>query len=399
MKKLGNLISVTLMIIMMFCGLLIAVVSLIIPDQEKSVWENRSLQQYRNPDLKSFFDGTWMQEYESYSLQQIVNRNKIISNYFGILDVFGVKERNDFVVGKENYILGVNEDIPYGRDEYEKKYQRWGDNFVETMVKLNKIVDTSGGQMIILQIPHKNEFCAEYYPIFYEDANEANRVKECILIDKLNSKNLTVVETEDILNENSNEYLYFKTDNHYTFRGAYYVYRHLISFLNEKYGETFYWPEWDKCEYFISEGRSIGNYLKKFGDSGKDYGDYLEYVLPEDMPEYERYENGEFVLTPIISKSTNDYTAFLGDCANTVIDTGRDQLPNILFVGLSYTNALEIMSIYNFNEMHSIDPRHYEGNLSEYIRNHDFDYVIVVRNDLTENNTNFKCTIFDEGEG
>ena len=215
----------------------------------------------------------------------------------------------------------------------------------------------------------------------------------------MNSKNLTVVETEDILNENSNEYLYFKTDNHYTFRGAYYVYRHLISFLNEKYGETFYWPEWDKCEYFISEGRSIGNYLKKFGDSGKDYGDYLEYVLPEDMPEYERYENGEFVLTPIISKSTNDYTAFLGDCANTVIDTGRDQLPNILFVGLSYTNALEIMSIYNFNEMHSIDPRHYEGNLSEYIRNHDFDYVIVVRNDLTENNTNFKCTIFDEGEG
>ena len=86
----------------------------------------------------------------------------------------------------------------------------------------------------------------------------------------------------------------------------------------------------------------------------------------------------------------------MGDCANTVIDTERDQLPNILFVGLSYTNALEIMSIYNFNEMHSIDPRHYEGNLSEYIRDHNFDYVVVVRNDLTENNPHFTCTLFDD---
>lgn len=396
MKKLGDIISVSLMIVMMFCGLFVAVSSMIIPDKKVSDWENRSLQQYENPDLKNFLDGTWMQEYESYSLQQIVNRNRIISSYFYILDEFGVKERNGFVAGEENYILGVNDDIPWGIEEYEQKYQRWGDDFVETMVKLNEIVDTSGGQMIILQIPHKNEFCAEYYPAFYEDADEANRIKEHILVNKLNSKNLAVVETRDILEENSSEYLYFKTDNHYTFRGAYYVYKQLLSFMNENYAETFYWPEWEECDGFISEGRSVGNYLKKFGDSGKDYGDYLEYVLPTDMPNYERYESGEFVSTPIISESKNDYTAFLGDCANTVIDTERDQLPNILFVGLSYTNALEIMSIYNFNEMHSIDPRHYEGNLSEYIRDHNFDYVVVVRNDLTENNPNFKCTLFDD---
>ena len=75
-----------------------------------------------------------------------------------------------------------------------------------------------------------------------------------------------------------------------------------------------------------------------------------------------------------------------GDMANTIVRTDRPQLPTILYIGYSYTNALETMSVYSFDEMHSLDPRHFRGSICDYIRNHDIDYVVLVRNDLYEGN-------------
>ena len=64
------------------------------------------------------------------------------------------------------------------------------------------------------------------------------------------------------------------------------------------------------------------------------------------------------------------YTAYMGgDIGETVIDTGRDELPNILIYGDSFTNPLECLMYYSFNEMHSIDLRYYKDmTLEDYIR-------------------------------
>ena len=75
------------------------------------------------------------------------------------------------------------------------------------------------------------------------------------------------------------------------------------------------------------------------------------------------------------------YDFFMGgDIAHTVIDTHRDDLPNILIYGDSYTNAIETIAYVDFNEMHSLDFRHYsELTLREYIAQYQPDYVICVR--------------------
>ncbi|UPU39867.1 hypothetical protein MX850_03960 [Erysipelothrix sp. Poltava] len=69
-----------------------------------------------------------------------------------------------------------------------------------------------------------------------------------------------------------------------------------------------------------------------------------------------------------------------GDKANTVIKTKRDNLPKILFIGDSFANALEYLSIYDFNEVHSLDLRSYKGNVYEYIEKNKFDVIVFVRN-------------------
>ena len=51
-----------------------------------------------------------------------------------------------------------------------------------------------------------------------------------------------------------------------------------------------------------------------------------------------------------------------GDYGFTLVDTKREDLPNIMFVGSSFTNILETLSIHDFNKMVSIDYRHNKSN-------------------------------------
>ena len=74
------------------------------------------------------------------------------------------------------------------------------------------------------------------------------------------------------------------------------------------------------------------------------------------------------------------YTAFMGgDIAETVIDTGRDELPSLLLIGESFTNAMETLIYASFDETRSIDPRYYEGNIGDYIARYQPEVVVILR--------------------
>ena len=55
------------------------------------------------------------------------------------------------------------------------------------------------------------------------------------------------------------------------------------------------------------------------------------------------------------------YSLYMGgDVGETVIETGRPDLPSILIYGDSFTNPVECLAYYSFDEMRSIDLRHYK---------------------------------------
>ena len=69
-----------------------------------------------------------------------------------------------------------------------------------------------------------------------------------------------------------------------------------------------------------------------------------------------------------------------GDNAFTIIDTNRKDLPNILYVGSSFTNILEALSIHDFNKMISIDYRHNtsKNSINYYVKTYNIDYVVFI---------------------
>ena len=71
-----------------------------------------------------------------------------------------------------------------------------------------------------------------------------------------------------------------------------------------------------------------------------------------------------------------------GDIGETIIDTNRPELPDILIFGDSFTNPLETLLWYSFNRMYSLDLRYYNAkSLREYIDMYKPDVVICVRDE------------------
>lgn len=117
-------------------------------------------------------------------------------------------------------------------------------------------------------------------------------------------------------------------------------------------------------------------------------GEHAAYaVLREPIP-YSRWENGVQTDAPVFKLPDNsnkviNYGIYMGnDYAETIIRTNREDLPDALVFGDSFTNAMETLLYTAFNEMRSIDMRYYtEKSIREYIAEYRPDIVICVRDD------------------
>ena len=71
-----------------------------------------------------------------------------------------------------------------------------------------------------------------------------------------------------------------------------------------------------------------------------------------------------------------------GGFADTVLETNRPDLPDVLIFGDTFTNALETMLYTAFDETRILDLRHYtDKSLKDYITEYRPDIVLCVMND------------------
>ena len=111
----------------------------------------------------------------------------------------------------------------------------------------------------------------------------------------------------------------------------------------------------------------------------------LTASFAEDLP-FTRFDNGAAAEATVYALPGSDaepltYGLYMGgDIAETVIRTDRPELPNALIFGDSFTNPVECLAYYSFNELRSVDLRHYTvQSLSDYIAAYQPDVVLCVR--------------------
>ena len=55
-----------------------------------------------------------------------------------------------------------------------------------------------------------------------------------------------------------------------------------------------------------------------------------------------------------------------------------EEAGSILVIGDSYSNVMTRLLARSFKHVYDVDPRQYEGNLTEYIREKDVDYAVMI---------------------
>ena len=123
-----------------------------------------------------------------------------------------------------------------------------------------------------------------------------------------------------------------------------------------------------------------GSFNKQVGQSVELNKEEL-YLTLKDNLKYTRYENDSVSDLPVWGKGLDYATAFMsGDRAYTRIETNRENLPNVMYVGSSFTNVLEALTVPSVNRMIDIDYRDNKSGTSiiEYVKKYNIDYVVFV---------------------
>lgn len=184
------------------------------------------------------------------------------------------------------------------------------------------------------------------------------------------NQNVRRVEIFDTMKAHKNEYIYFRTDHHWTGLGAYYAYVH---FCEVKGIQAL-----PLSSYTV---RSFDNFLGSFyNDSGKDPAlggtpDVVDtYTPPCNTKMTVTERSGNSFVTPMIYNATTNkpaykYSAFIyGDNPFTVIEntdmTGGDAL---ILVKESFGNAIAPLLTYHYKYVYVVDYRYYTGTLNSLV--------------------------------
>ncbi len=185
------------------------------------------------------------------------------------------------------------------------------------------------------------------------------------------------------------EYTYFRTDHHWTALGAYYAYE---QFCIEKGIKPIPLEKYETQTY--------DNFLGTFYSGSKQTAemaknpDYVTAYLPyNDVTCHIVEADGDAFDWNIVTDVTNHdrgskYLTFIGgDNAITTI-TNKDN-PNgetCIVIKESYGNAFVPFLIPHYSTIYVIDPRHYDGTLSEFTSDKEIDDVIFIANISTTRN-------------
>ena len=208
-------ITVTMVFILML--IIILLVNLFKKDIEISVTERRILAMFPKFSISKLIDGSFIDQFENYTMDQFINRDNFRSlktfielNIFGKQDVKGVYEYNGMII-KQEYPL--NEKSVLNATEKINK------------IKLQYLNDSN--KIYYTIVPDKN---------YYVEDKLFLKIDYDLLYSKIEKLNTTPIDIRDIMNIND----YYKTDTHWIQENLDKVVKRLSEKMNFTYTKLSY---------------------------------------------------------------------------------------------------------------------------------------------------------------
>ncbi|MBR5510510.1 MAG: hypothetical protein IKV59_10695 [Lachnospiraceae bacterium] len=332
-----------------FCGVFFVVLcgfwlaDVLCKDRIYSDWEKRMLAQRPEFTVSSLMEGTYGTSYEEWLTDQFPGRDRWVSVKTRCEILLGKKEIQGIYLGKEGYLFAESTQTA----DWDKLEQQMQERFGKEAVSR-------------IHAPHAGTVLQEYLP-----------------------QGIRFFSAEDDVLKNleahKNEYIYFKTDHHWTMLGAYYAYEAWArqrgmkplelelmdrvvlreDFLGTHYGKIHYTAGEDQMEFY-DPGISCSA-VYDLGTSTVSGLYQPQHLDGEDA--YRYFLDGNHGLVQITTEQTGGHLAVLKD---------------------SFANNLVPFLTAHYGKITVIDPRYFRMDIGEWLSEQDVTEVLIVAQDTTK---------------
>lgn len=353
-------------------------------DETTSYYENRTLAAQPECTRESLMDGSYFSQWDAFWLDRAWGRSEALE--FDTLWQWKVLHKPVVhnIVMAEPYLLSFRADGKSGNaPDHKEACAKTG----AELLALKEQIEDYGGRLFYVGVPSQMTYYQDCYPDFLDNGQEDLSKLRRAFAQTLEKHDIPYVDMiEEFERIGRPKEYYYQSDHHYSFDGAFYTYQCAMERINRETGLELNVLGEEDIRRVTAPNSFLGSRNRQL------YGmvpteDRLVYAqLVEEIP-FTRQNNGvpmppETVKIPPADEPIG-YPAYMeGDIAEIILDTDRPELPSVLVVGESYTNALEGLFYASFDEMRSLDLRYYhKKSLSDYLADYQPDIVIIVRDE------------------
>lgn len=199
------------------------------------------------------------------------------------------------------------------------------------------------------------------------------------------SERIIPINAVSSLDKHADEYIYFRTDHHWTQRGAYYAYKEFMQVKGEEVPML--------ADFEVVSGTFVGS-LAEFTKGT--YGEQVLRAHPDIIEKFIpfHYTNGaaykDMYMTQHLSHlyavypNVNSYLAYIGgDTPMAVFTSDINNGKKLLILKESFGNAFATWALNNYSEVYVVDVRNFnknenEFNLSKFYNFVQYDDIVII---------------------
>lgn len=345
--------------LIVFFGIFLYVLSIadwFSPQYEFSDLENRYLSKFPSFSVKALFNNEYTPLIEDFTEDHFIKRNSWISLKSISETVLGKGENNGIVYGKDGYLFTKSLS-----DDYTQRLKNASAlaTFIETNPDFNiKLIIAPTAPSVM------TDKVKDGSPVNNAEA-VINQVSELAGIEN-------VIDITEALKAHSNEYIYYRTDHHWTTLGAYYAYSDYMQSIGRKPQSL------DNIE-FVEVEDFLGTHYSKSKNFNVET-DILSYIKNDSQIDIMGTTDSIYDYSKF--ETRDKYAAFLrgNNAYSSIKGNGEGK---ILVIKDSYANCFIPFLTEDFAQIDVLDMRFYMQNVRMLMEEQQYDQVLVLYNSET----------------
>lgn len=345
-------LSVAFLAVILLPGILLFV----LPARDFSDNENRKLASKPEFSFSALMDGTWQEGFEAYLSDQFVGRDFLCRVCSTAKIASGARDLSGAYLCSDGYLCEKVTDRDVDRDRYT-------DNLTK-LAAYAKAGTDAGRTVSVMFVPSAAAIQSDRLPAF------APTYDSDAMFDEASAALSDVcrfVDLREPFAARESEGLYYRTDHHWTYRGAYLAYQNLCgaldlspaAFEHDAVASGFYGTLWSKT---LNVGQTPDIVVAP--------------TLRSDITADNKI-GGIYDASAVTKK--DKYTYFLGGNEGIVTVTNPDAAGGkLLLIKDSFANSLLPYLTAHYSEIDVVDLRYFNGRLSRLTEEKQFDAVVVL---------------------